>query len=372
VIIRAPGLIVCSEFDRTRVLEDRQAERRADPDLRGRFVSVLPNPLQTKRCYDCGLIKPISDFAFHDEAKGTRQGRCRACHARYRREHYITNRETYIRQEVARIKRYRTENRPLIREYLRAHPCVDCGETDIVVLDFDHRDPTAKKHSVTLLAAHKSWTRVVDEIGKCDVRCANCHRRRTALQFDWGSRGRKSSAAQGAATLTSSEVTSCVTPAPDHGEKRCGSCGLVKPIAMFPFKNKALAKRGSTCLSCMAAYGRGHYARNREKYLAKAHRSRRRASTRNDGRILSYLLTHPCVDCGETDPLVLDFDHREPWRKLNDVSRMVNGRPWPVILEEIEKCDVRCANCHRRKTARQFGWSKLELPNALTIAPTRE
>jgi hypothetical protein len=141
---------------------------------------------------------------------------------------------------------------------------------------------------------------------------------------------------------------------------------------MFPFKNKALGKRGSTCLACMAAYGREHYARNRSKYLEKAHRSRGRVRAKNDQRILTYLLAHPCVDCGETDPLVLDFDHREPSLKSNEVSRMAHHRPWRVVLEEIEKCDVRCANCHRRKTARQFGWSKLELTATPTIDNARE
>lgn len=141
--------------------------------------------VDTKRCHDCGLVKPIDAFAFNNIAKGTRQGRCRACHAKYRRQHYLRNRDTYIRQEVARIRRYRDENRILIREYLRAHPCVDCGEADIVVLDFDHRDPSAKSHNVIVLATHKGWHRVLLEIAKCDVRCANCHRKRTALQFGW-------------------------------------------------------------------------------------------------------------------------------------------------------------------------------------------
>lgn len=110
-------------------------------------------------------------------------------------------------------------------------------------------------------------------------------------------------------------------------------------------------------------------ARNRAKYLEKADRSRGRVRAKNDKRLLAYLLEHPCVDCGETDPLVLDFDHREPSLKSNEVSRMVYHRPWRVVLGEIEKCDVRCANCHRRKTARQFGWSKLEPAPARTIIP---
>ncbi len=317
----------------------------------------------TKWCYDCRRFKPVDAFAFHNKSKGTRQARCRACHAKYRREHYVRNRETYITREVARIKRYREENRPLIREYLRAHPCVDCGETDIVVLDFDHRDPTEKKYEVMLLALHKSWTRVVAEIEKCDIRCSNCHRRRTAIQFDWGSRGRKAKTYGGTAAAV--EEKSEVMAATDVGEKRCGSCDLVKSLSMFPFKNKMLGKRGSTCLACMAAYGREHYARNREKYLQKAHRRRGRVHAKNDERLLAYLLGHPCVDCGETDPLVLDFDHREPSSKTDEVSRLAHRQPWHVVLEEIEKCDVRCANCHRRKTARRFRWSKLEPPQLL-------
>ena len=56
-----------------------------------------------------------ADFAFVNIAKGTRQGRCRPCHAMYRRGHYVRNRATYIRQEVARIKRYREDNRRLLR-----------------------------------------------------------------------------------------------------------------------------------------------------------------------------------------------------------------------------------------------------------------
>ena len=64
---------------------------------------------------------------------------------------------------------------------------------------------------------------------------------------------------------------------------------------------------------------------------------------------MNYLSEHRCCDCGETDPVVLEFDH------LTDKSFGIAGglryRNWASVLAEIEKCEVVCANCHRRRTA---------------------
>jgi hypothetical protein len=65
--------------------------------------------------------------------------------------------------------------------------------------------------------------------------------------------------------------------------------------------------------------------------------------------LLDYFATHPCCDCGEPDPVVLDLDHRRD--KKFDIAASLTYRKWEVILAEIEKCDVVCANCHRRRTA---------------------
>jgi len=79
---------------------------------------------------------------------------------------------------------------------------------------------------------------------------------------------------------------------------------------------------------------------------------------RNRDFLLEYLLIHPCVDCGEDDPIVLDFDHVKG-KKFKNVGRLcINGFSTDSIKKEIDKCDVRCANCHRRKTAKEFGWYK--------------
>lgn len=70
-------------------------------------------------------------------------------------------------------------------------------------------------------------------------------------------------------------------------------------------------------------------------------------------KVFEYLQAHPCVDCGEHDPVVLEFDHVRGEKK-QDIAMMINnGASWERLLTEIEKCDVRCANDHRRRTASQ-------------------
>jgi hypothetical protein len=57
-----------------------------------------------------------------------------------------------------------------------------------------------------------------------------------------------------------------------------------------------------------------------------------------------------CIECGESHPACLDFHHRDSSTKLFDLSRRsINGVGRKRILEEIEKCDVLCSNCHRKK-----------------------
>jgi hypothetical protein len=73
-----------------------------------------------------------------------------------------------------------------LTEYLGEHPCVDCGNRDIRVLEFDHRDRATKVLAVAVLArGGYGLDRVKAEVDKCVVRCANCHRIRTHQQRGW-------------------------------------------------------------------------------------------------------------------------------------------------------------------------------------------
>jgi 5-methylcytosine-specific restriction endonuclease McrA len=89
----------------------------------------------------------------------------------------------------------------------------------------------------------------------------------------------------------------------------------------------------------------------KQKQTRDAHRRR---TIENQALLRAYLREHPCTDCGEWDIVVLEFDHLRD--KTANVSRLVHIAPWPRVLEEIAKCEVACANCHRRRTARRAGY----------------
>lgn len=130
----------------------------------------------------------------------------------------------------------------------------------------------------------------------------------------------------------------------------CISCKEEKPVSEFYFKNRQTGTRQPYCIACKRVYNRRHYLRHKGAYLERARRSNRARREALRKIILDHLATHPCVDCGEADPVVLEFDHVRG-DKDNEVTRMVNA-PAEKVLAEIEKCEVRCANCHRRRHAR--------------------
>jgi hypothetical protein len=127
----------------------------------------------------------------------------------------------------------------------------------------------------------------------------------------------------------------------------------VKPVENFAWHRRAKGQRNHYCRACQSEYGKAHYAANRQRYLElEAKRKRVRAEKRMRF-LLGYFQANPCVDCGESDPLVLEFDHLRD--KSFDVCAGLPDRNWDRILSEIKKCEVVCANCHRRRTAKRLG-----------------
>lgn len=138
----------------------------------------------------------------------------------------------------------------------------------------------------------------------------------------------------------------------------CTQCGETKEVEAFAFKNKGAGRRHRKCKPCMAAYGRGHYARNRGAYISRNVANMRLRRRLLKQRVWRIVVECECVDCGERDPLVLDFDHVDNTTKRDTIYSLVqSGYGWQSVLDEIAKCQVRCANCHRRRTWVQFSWA---------------
>ncbi len=136
-----------------------------------------------KICSKCGEKKQIEEYRWKNLKKRRRHSFCRECHAKYRKEHYLKNKEKYLTKARVWNKGQTILLRKFILEYLSSHACVDCGIKDIRVLDFDHEGKKRMGISKMVRNCYSTET-IIKEISVCKVRCANCHRIKT---FERGS-----------------------------------------------------------------------------------------------------------------------------------------------------------------------------------------
>lgn len=148
-------------------------------DLVCHTPAVASRPM-VRRCGVCGETKPIEQFNWRRRDKGQRDNMCRPCRAEYKQQHYAANRRRYIENATERRKRVGEGRMQMLVEYLRDHPCADCGEDDVLVLEFDHLG--GKEFSIARGLRDRTMAALVAEMAKCEVVCANCHRRRTAAR----------------------------------------------------------------------------------------------------------------------------------------------------------------------------------------------
>lgn len=127
--------------------------------------------------------------------------------------------------------------------------------------------------------------------------------------------------------------------------KVCSKCRTKKELTEFNFRNRAFNKRHSYCKDCGKIFTRNHYRNTKRQYLDRNLRS---YASRRELVIKAKL--QPCVDCGIQYPYyVMDLDHREGVTKMFSLHKVHNATK-KAILQEIAKCDVVCANCHRERT----------------------
>ena len=129
-------------------------------------------------CTKCKKNKSEDEFSFRDKEKFILRSECKKCQSLYHKEYYKLS---PIRKKALRDRQsqYRQEVKVFISNYLMNHPCIDCGESDVTCLDFDHVRGIKFEEIADLSHRGVSLDRIKKEIDKCEVRCANCHRKVT-------------------------------------------------------------------------------------------------------------------------------------------------------------------------------------------------
>lgn len=219
-----------------------------------------------RQCGRCGRLLPTSAF---NRSGDDYQWWCRECFRGY----FQLRGDLHRQQTHAAQRRRRREARAFVIGYLAMHPCVDCGEDDPVVLEFDHLGPK-RAHMARLVGDGYSVQALQKEIDMCEVVCVNCHRRRTAAR---------------------------------------GASWRLDPASL---------ERNRTLLP---------------------------SELRNLALVRDVLLQSDCIDCGRVDLIVLEFDHMGN-KKCCVPLLARRGCSLARLKEEVAKCQIRCANCHRRKT----------------------
>lgn len=123
-----------------------------------------------QQCSKCDKEKPLTDFSNRKSRKGEIQKHriCKPCLTQGKKE-WLHNKQQELRSYIF--------------NYLLDKQCVICGLKDILVLEFDHRNPKEKSFNIGKACAGKDFVVKLDEliaeVAKCDVMCRNCHQRKT-------------------------------------------------------------------------------------------------------------------------------------------------------------------------------------------------
>lgn len=137
----------------------------------------------------------------------------------------------------------------------------------------------------------------------------------------------------------------------------CRICGETKPLESFHIKKTTKDGRQTQCAECKKQYNKKHYKDHGYKWKDARAESRDKLVHRNQNWALNYLSNHPCVDCGSCDIRVLEFDHVRG-EKVCNVSKLIcGGQSMKRLIEEVNKCEIRCRNCHIIKTYERLGGS---------------
>jgi len=149
---------------------------------------------QGKYCKECHRARGRAWRSAHPDKNKDAQAKYRRTHHESLLKYSLTYRKAYYKKNKARLKPRLKENsrkmgiliKKKIFAYLSSHPCVDCGESRILRLCFDHRKGVKKEFDIGAARYGRfGWKRIEAEIAKCDVRCVGCHAEKTAKERNY-------------------------------------------------------------------------------------------------------------------------------------------------------------------------------------------
>lgn len=130
--------------------------------------------------------------------------------------------------------------------------------------------------------------------------------------------------------------------------KRCSTCQIYRPIEMF--NRKRGSEKEARCKKCKSDIHRTWYKDNRTARREQI-RVSKKAWYRETSLLIQGLKSVPCADCNQRyHHYVMDFDHVRGTKKFGVATGKARMISRSVILDEIAKCEVVCANCHRVRT----------------------
>ncbi len=131
-----------------------------------------------KKCIRCEEIKEVSEFAKDSHRKDGIRSECIICRKEYNVKYYIKNVIIYKSRSKLNNKIYKKKLKKWFFNLKSNLKCIKCGENHPGCLDFHHRNKDDKVSTISdMITNRDSIENITIEIAKCDVLCANCHRK---------------------------------------------------------------------------------------------------------------------------------------------------------------------------------------------------
>jgi hypothetical protein len=132
--------------------------------------------------------------------------------------------------------------------------------------------------------------------------------------------------------------------------KRCGKCNKALPLEAFNPDQRTVNKVQSYCKACNYTNSREWKNKNKERTKKMDIKALNKLTDENILFVIQHKKKNGCIDCGEKDPVVLECDHIPGRGKSGNISRLVRDASLNRLKSELARCEIRCANCHRRRT----------------------